>query len=149
MVIEFVGCCLEIASHQVHQAIVGSHHRGRSSAQTILRWCVRQVAETRRRHHLTDLSVAAALGGHLAGLPIVAKVLPMVLSAAAAAVAAVAELAAEEVGVLVTVVFVEELAAGWVVAAAVRVADGECCCSSLIDQHCSLVVGRPRAMENH
>ena len=96
MEVEFVAHCLETASHQAHQAIAGSHLRGRSPAQTDRRWCVRQVAGTHRHHRWTGLSVAAALVGPLVGLLIVGKVLPMVLSAAVAAAAvAVVELAAE------------------------------------------------------
>lgn len=57
-----------------------------------------------RRHHLTVL-LAVAFAGHLAGLLIVARVMPMVLSVA------VAGLAAEQVEVVVVVVFAGELVA--------------------------------------
>jgi len=141
---EFVAHCPGVESHQAHQEIAGSHLRGHSSARTDRRWYVRQVAGIRRHHRWTDLSVAAALVGHLVGLLIVERVLPMVLSAVVAAVA-VAELAAEWVEALVTVV---ELADEWAVVV-VQVPGEVYCCSSLIDLHCSLVVGHRRAMGSH
>jgi hypothetical protein len=106
----YVVRCLGLVSHRFRRVSAESRHHGRSSDQTIRRWCGHQVAGTLRHHHWTDFLKVAALVALLADLLIVAIVLLMVLSAAAVA-AAVAALAAEEVGVLVAVVVAGELVA--------------------------------------
>jgi hypothetical protein len=94
------------------------------------------VAGTHRRHRLIDLLMAAGLVDRLVGLLIVAKALPMVLSAVVAAAVAVVGFAVEQVEALVTVVAVEEPAVEWAAVAAVLVAGEVYCCSSSIDQRC-------------